>query len=60
MRFNNVLNGKKGFLDYQNVILTKLIETMSSFPKSLAHDFQQKLKNSSQSHFLGKISRHNV
>ena len=57
MMFNNVLNGKKGFLDYKNVNLTV---KMSIVLKGVTHDFSQKFENSSQSHFLWKRPRHNV
>ena len=45
--FNNVLNGKIGFLDYKNENVK-----MSIFSKGLPHDFCQKLDISSESHFL--------
>ena len=42
MMFNNVQNGKKGFLDYKNVILKSV--KMSVFAKGLTMIFHKNLK----------------
>ena len=57
MMFNNVLNGKKGFLDYKNVNLTV---KMSIFFYGVTPWFSSKIGHSSESHFLWKRPRHNV
>ena len=51
MMFNNVLNGKKGFLDYKNVNLTV---KMSIVLKGVTHDFSQKFENLLSLIFFGK------
>ena len=58
MMFNNVLNGKKDFLGFKNVILTDW--AISIFAKGLTQDFPQNFERSFKSHFLWKRSRHYV
>ena len=48
--FNNVLNGKKDFLGFKNVILTDW--AISVFAKGLTQDFPQNFERSFKSHFL--------
>ena len=46
MMFYNVLNRKKGFLHYKNVILTKCENVR--FSKGLTHDFREKFESISE------------
>ena len=50
MILNDVLNGKKGFLD--NNISFQHSKQMSIFPRGLTHDFPQKFESSSESQNL--------
>ena len=58
MIFNNVLNKKKRFPDYKNVI-SKYWENVH-LSKGVGHDFPQNFQSSSESHLLRKRSRQDV
>ena len=52
---NNVLSEKKRFPWLQKFHFN-IVGKCPLFPKGLAHDFPQEFENSSQSHFLWKIT----